>query len=97
MGYHDLSDNITFSDISLSDFIHLSEIDIDVEADDVSNLDTFVETSISEARFGEAEFSLHQMADAITSLEQGHSVDIDAKTVAVEILRMLIDLLEQTR
>ena len=95
MGCHDLSDHITFSDISLSDFIHLGEIDVDVEADDVSNLDTFVETSISEARFGEAEFSLHQMADAITSVEQGHSVD--AKAVAVEILRMLIDLLEQTR
>tara|TARA_X000000368_G_scaffold133289_1_gene104581 strand:- start:516 stop:812 length:297 start_codon:yes stop_codon:yes gene_type:complete len=98
MGYIDLSSSISLEDISLSDFISLGDAEVDVDADDVHNLDRWIETSIDEARFGEEDRSLHQIANALEDLEQhqgGHSVD--AKTVAVEILRMLIDLLEQTR
>jgi len=98
MGYIDLSSSIGLEDISLSDFINLGDAEVEVEADDVHNLDTWIETSIDEARFGEENRSLNQIANALEDLEQdqgGHSVD--AKAVAVEILRMLIDLLEQTR
>ena len=98
MGYIDLSSSIGLEDISLSDFINLGDAEVEVEADDVHNLDTWIETSIDEARFGEENRSLNQIANALEDLEEhqgGHSVD--AKAVAVEILRMLIDLLEQTR
>ena len=98
MGYIDLSSSISLEDISLSDFISLGDAEVEVDADDVHNLDRWIETSIDEARFGEEDRSLNQIANALEDLEQhqgGHSVD--AKTVAVEILRMLIDLLEQTR
>ena len=98
MGYIDLSSSISLEDISLSDFVSFGDVEVEVEANDVHGLDTWVETSIDEARFGEENRSLNQIANALEDLEQhqgGHSVD--AKTVAVEILRMLIDLLEQTR
>ena len=97
MGYQDLSEAISFSDISLSDFIHLGEIDVEVEADDIHGLDNWIDSSIEEARFGEENRSLNQIANALEDLEQHQGSPVDAKTVAVEILRMLIDLLEQTR
>ena len=98
MGYQDLSEAISFSDISLSDFIHLGEIDVAVEADDIHGLDNWIDSSIEEARFGEENRSLNQIANALEDLEQNQGgSSVDAKTVAVEILRMLIDLLEQTR
>lgn len=97
MGYQDLSEAISFSDISLSDFIHLGEIDVAVEADDIHGLDNWIDSSIEEARFGEENRSLNQIANALEDLEQHQGSPVDAKTVAVEILRMLIDLLEQTR
>ena len=50
MGYQDLSEAISFSDISLSDFIHLGEIDVAVEADDIHGLDNWIDSSIEEAR-----------------------------------------------
>ena len=97
MGYQDLSEAISFSDISLSDFIHLGEIDVEVEADEIHGLDNWIDSSIEEARFGEENRSLNQIANALEDLEQHQGSPVDAKTVAVEILRMLIDLLEQTR
>jgi|7_EtaG_2_1085326.scaffolds.fasta_scaffold412525_1 hypothetical protein len=50
---------------------------LEIDADDVDGLDSYIETRIEEA---------------ISGIES----DVDAKTVAVEILRMLIDLLETT-
>ena len=44
MGYIDLSSSIGLEDISLSDFINLGDAEVEVEADDVHNLDTWIET-----------------------------------------------------